>query len=285
MKHSVIILGTLALLSTIACGPPRLSAGPGEDDTESSGAGSDSTSTNEASTSTSSMETSADFVLERDMSVLQECDQFLQDCPEGEKCVPYASSGGVWDANKCVPIMGDAKPGEPCWYGGIVEATDNCEASSICWDLMENDGEVIGTCHWLCTGTPEAAECPAGSSCSISGSGVVNVCIHGCDPIIQDCGSGLGCYWANRTFSCVPAAFDVPTGEPCGFVNDCAPGHLCAAVETLPSCAGSACCAPYCDLERGDQPCQALPGTSCLPFFAEGTAPPGYEHIGICISP
>jgi hypothetical protein len=294
MKHSVLMLGTLALLSTIGCGPPRLGVGPSEDDTESSGAGSDSTSSSEASTTSMETETSetsgdawtsADFVPEKDMWMLNECDQFLQDCPEGEKCVPYSSAGGNWDASKCVPIMGDAKPGEPCWYGGIVEATDNCDASSICWDVMEIDGDAIGTCHWLCTGAPDNPECPVGSSCSINGSGVINVCIFGCDPLIQDCGSGLGCWWANGNFQCIFTTQDLPTGEPCGFINDCAIGHSCTAAEALPSCAGAACCAPFCELEQGDQPCEALPGTSCLPFFSEGEALPGYEHVGLCISP
>jgi hypothetical protein len=59
-----------------------------------------------------------------------ECDPFAQDCPEGEKCVAYASSGGSLDANKCVLINGDAMPGESCMYGGVVEASDDCNASA-----------------------------------------------------------------------------------------------------------------------------------------------------------
>jgi hypothetical protein len=48
---------------------------------------------------------------------------FQQDCPEGEKCVAFASAGDDWDATKCVPVTGSQAADEPCSYGGMVEAT------------------------------------------------------------------------------------------------------------------------------------------------------------------
>ena len=71
---------------------------------------------------------------------ISECDSFLQDCPAGEKCVPYASSGGTWDHNKCVPVTGDLGEGEACVSEGPVFATDDCDAATTCWDMREIDG-------------------------------------------------------------------------------------------------------------------------------------------------
>ena len=105
------------------------------------------------------------------------------------------------------------------------------------------------------------------------------------NPLLQDCSPCHGCYWVGNEFNCAFSPQDLPTGEPCGFVNDCAPGHLCAVAETLPSCGGSSCCTPFCDLEVGDEHCQTLPGTSCVPFFSEQQAPPGYELVGVCTLP
>jgi hypothetical protein len=294
----------LALLG-LACGPPKLSGDldtddvDAEDEDESSGessssstsssgdTNSDESSTTETSTTETSITDSGDthnFVPEYDVWEVDECDSFMQDCPEGEKCVPYGSTGGTWDAHKCVPVTGDQAPGEPCTYGGVVEATDDCDATSFCWDVMDIDGEAIGTCHLFCTGTADMPECPPKSQCLISGSGVINLCIPTCDPILQDCGEGLACYWATG-FNCIFTTQDIPVGEPCGFINDCAAGLGCLTAEVLPSCAGSACCAPWCQLGAGDQQCEVLPGTTCVSFFEEGMAPPGYEHVGVCIVP
>jgi hypothetical protein len=155
----------------------------------------------------------------------------------------------------------------------------------MCWDVMEIDGESVGICTPFCTGTADTPECPEGSSCTISGSGVINICISSCDPILQDCHDGVACYWAHSAFSCVTPLQDIPVGEPCGFINDCVAGSGCITAEELPSCAGSACCSPWCDLDLGDQLCAVLPGTACVPFFEQGTAPPGYDHIGVCLVP
>ncbi len=51
------------------------------------------------------------FVPEPDQLIINECDPFAQDCPDGEKCVPYGSTGANGndtdqrDARKC----GDAE--------------------------------------------------------------------------------------------------------------------------------------------------------------------------------
>ena len=246
---------------------------------ESSTTSDDTTSA--TSTSTSSTDEGPLFVDTAEDGVWggDPCDSFAQDCPEGEKCVPYSSSGGSWDALKCVPIQGDQAVGEACMYAGPLDSTDDCDATSWCWDADANGN---GTCAAFCTGTPDMPMCPPMYSCTISGDGVITICLSDCDPLIQDCGPDEGCYWAGDQFSCVISAGDIPVGEPCGFVNDCAAGLICVDGGTLPSCADLACCTEYCDL--GDPLC-VLPGTECVPFFPLGEAPAGYEQVGLCVVP
>jgi hypothetical protein len=291
MDHSRHILTLAILLASTACGPPRVGSSTTGEATDSGELGSDTTSTSTTDSETSNPGTSTDesstdeFVPPGDHTRIQPCDPFMQDCPDGEKCVPYASGSGTWDAHKCVPVMGDQAPGEPCWYGGAVAATDTCDETSMCWNVMEIDGELVGTCTTLCTGSGDNPECPEGSSCSISSEGSVYICISNCDPLLQDCNRGLACYWVNGGFSCVFTTQDIPTGEPCGFINDCAVGNGCVTAEVLPGCAGASCCTLFCNVMLGDQQCDALPGTSCVAFFEQGMAPPGYELVGLCILP
>lgn len=297
-------LATSALLLTIACGPPRptdesTGASSSTDDSDSSSTDDpdssstddpDSSSTDDPETgepSTTEAETTDEttFVPEYDVVDLIECDKFEQDCPEGEKCVPYSSEGFSWDANKCVPVLGEKGPGEPCTYAGKTEATDDCDATSYCWDTQEIDGEQLGVCRQFCTGSDDNPQCPEGSECALADDGVINLCLPICDPVAQDCEAGFGCYWAGSDFSCVVAIEQLPIGAPCSSINDCAIGLGCMQAELLAACEGSACCASFCALELGDGPCEAaVPGTACVAFFAD-TAPLGYEHIGVCILP
>jgi hypothetical protein len=286
-------LSVAASLVFLAACSPRLISAEGEDD------GTTSTSSSSATTEPTSTSTTADptddppddttstnaeatFLPPVDTIVETDCDPFAQDCPEGEKCVPYASNGGWWDDNKCVPVLGAQPAGEPCTYAGRVEATDDCDATSMCWNV---DDEGIGTCHAFCMGTADNPSCPDGFTCPITSDGTINVCIAICDPLLQDCDEGLGCYWANVDFNCISTTQDLPPGAPCGYVNDCAPGNICLDATVLPDCLGSACCSTFCDVNLGPGQCDVLPGTTCVPFWEQGLAPDGYEHIGVCIVP
>ncbi len=213
------------------------------------------------------------FARNPDMPDSAECGIFEQDCPDGEKCVPYASNGESWDTHKCMPVLGDQAPGEAC---SSLRGVDVCDATSVCWE---------STCYAQCTGTADMPQCPPGSTCFLDAGGVFANCAPDCDPVAQECGEGLGCFWAGILFDCYVSVVTLPTGQPCGYINDCAPGHLCADAASLPSCAGSACCTQYCNLPDGDAGCVAQPGTACLSFFDEGMAPPAYEHVGVCVVP
>ena len=246
---------------------------------------SDDTSTPD-DTSTSSADTGLEFVAVPDVNTsVVACEPLAQGCPHGEKCVPYASTGGSLDAHRCVPVLGDQATGEPCRSGGVIEATDDCDANSFCWNVMEIDGEAIGTCHAFCMGTLDEPSCPEGSVCPVSADSSLGLCIPTCDPLAQDCGEGLGCYWGNQGFVCVVRIDDLPIGAPCGFINDCAPGSFCVDASALPDCVGAACCTSYCNIELGPEQCDALPGTACVSFFEQGLAPLEYELVGVCIVP
>ncbi|NJK33299.1 MAG: hypothetical protein HC927_13360 [Deltaproteobacteria bacterium] len=208
------------------------------------------------------------FIPPSDMGPFSECDPFLQDCPDGDKCSPYASMGGSWDANKCVPILGDGQPGDACQIDSIVEAIDDCDGSSYCF---------IDTCVAFCEGTEINPICPPGTSCQISNQGSLTLCTPICDPLLQDCGPGDGCYFVNDGFACVPSTADIPLGDPCGFINDCAPGLMCVTADSLPDCAGPSCCAAFCDLQGPPDQCGILPGTSCQPVGD------GFDPVGVCV--
>jgi hypothetical protein len=244
-----------------------------------------STSTDTSDTANDTPVTSGSFYAgpEVDYGQISQCDPFAQDCPEGEKCVGYASVGGSWDANKCVPILGDGQAGDPCTYGGTVESTDDCDAESFCWKVMDVEGEPVGVCTEFCQGDPDEPECPIGTQCFLAYDGSINLCLPSCDPVLQDCEPGLACYWSGSGFACSLTTVDVALGDPCGFINDCAAGLGCMPAELLPDCFGSACCASYCSLMVGAACAQ--PGTECSAFFEEGMAPLGYEDVGVCILP
>lgn len=270
------------LMLLAACSAQRLPIDPQDDENTSSTSSGSTSST--MSSETSSSETNNVFVPEYDQPPSQ-CDVFMQDCPDGDKCVPYSSSGDYFDGFTCVPVTGDQTHGEPCSYAGISVATDDCDAHSGCWNIQEIDGAQVGICHAFCMGTADNPECPQGSTCLISSSGSPGYCIIACDPVIQDCGPGLGCYWTSSDFQCVFTTLDIPAGEPCSFLYDCAPGLLCATADALPTCNGAACCTPFCDVNVGDLQCDVLPGTNCQLFYEEGMAPPGYEDVGVCAVP
>lgn len=247
------------------------------------------TTTDDGESSSTGEETTDDtsgFVPEEDIPSVNDCDPFAQDCPDGEKCVAYASSGGTWDANKCVMVDGDGAFGDPCVYDGAAAGTDDCNEETVCWNALDVDGVLQGTCFEFCGGTAENPMCDAGTTCRIVNEGTITVCLPDCDPLLQECDEGLGCYFSggSNTFQCIIVAGDgIPTGDPCGFNNDCAPGNFCAAADVLNNCNGSACCAVFCDLLEDPDPC-ADP-YQCVPFFDEGTAPPQYQDLGVCINP
>jgi hypothetical protein len=301
-SSQVYAIGAVVLTAFVFLGTSACSRSPSSDDTP--GTTTSPESTTEATTIDETSETTMTTIVgtdtddgpddttlttgsfyagpDNDWGSVSECDPFAQDCPEGEKCVPYASTGGTWDANKCVPITGDGQPGDPCVYGGVIEATDDCDGSGICWNTQQIDGQSIGICTAFCEGTADTPQCNEGETCIISNEGSINLCIPSCDPNANECPDEYQCTWINDGFACVPVSQDPSgVGEPCTLINDCPSGSVCVLAELLAGCSDAACCAAFCSLSM---PMCEEPFTECMSFF-EDPPPAGFEDIGICVSP
>jgi hypothetical protein len=102
-----------------------------------------------------------------------------------------------------------------------------------------------------------------------------------CDPFFDLCDIGLGCVGLDENgFVC-----DVPgpgqQDEPCEN-EGCGVGLLCMQAEVLAMCQSMVgCCSALCDLNGGSDQCPT--GLVCQEFYPPMQAPPGYEHVGVCI--
>jgi len=218
-------------------------------------------------------------------SIIDDCDVLAQDCPEGEKCMPWADDGGnSWNALKCTPIDPmPQQPGDACIVeGGSVSGVDNCAKASMCWDIDPETNE--GICIGFCTGSDEEdLMCPPGFDCAILGGGVLILCIPYCNPLLQDCPGDDLCLGVDDGFICaLDASGDMGAyGDPCEFANACDSGLMCLAPEYVKGCQAGGCCSPFCDTSKMPDLC---PGDSqeCLPWYDEGMAPPGFETLGVC---
>lgn len=215
-----------------------------------------------------------------------ECSIWEEDCPRGEKCMPYANDGGnAWNDVRCVPIAPDAHaPGQTCMVEGDgATGIDDCALHSMCLYVDPSTG--MGTCVAFCVGDANNPVCDDPEiDCHITANSVLLLCLPLCDPFAQDCSEGRGCYPSSLLdgFSCAPDASgdQGATGDPCVAVNECDPGSTCLDADAVPGCASLRCCSPFCDLSEPDAPCPT--GQSCEPWYAQGSAPPGYEDVGVC---
>jgi hypothetical protein len=218
------------------------------------------------------------------------CTPSLQDCPAGEKCVPWSNDGsGLYNATRCSPVPDDAAAvGEPCvTQGSPVSGFDDCELGALCFGA---DPQTLqGTCVALCDST-DPAGCGEDEVCLDYGVYEPWVCLPRCDPNDPStCARDETCRMLGNPFApallCVPTV-SLPQGLACGAVGQyCAPEETCLPAADLASCGRAECCTPWCDLSAADPdlPCGAAPGEVCRPFFA---APPaGYEHVGVCALP
>lgn len=213
------------------------------------------------------------------------CDLAAQDCPRGEKCMPWANDGGDnWNATRCSPVPDDAADvGEPCVAeGSPVSGIDDCALGLSCFGV--DPRTLQGTCTALCSGDdPEA--CGDDAVCVDWSYGFFspNVCLPRCDPTDPAaCPRGEHCRSIGADPLCVPTV-TLPEGIDCGVEDQhCAPEEACVSDEVVTRCEHAECCTPWCDLTAAapDLPCSAAPGEVCQPFF--DAPPPGYEHVGVC---
>lgn len=255
--------------STSPTGPGT--SGPNDDDdpTTTTGSGSTYDPTMGETESETQSETDATNVCE-DLLPCEVADP--ESCPPLHKCSPIAPD--YLEAH-CIPLAID--PGTPgdqctphdCFRGG--DGHDECDALSICIAFFE---ECLAFCE-----QPDGA-CPAGYTCAFGlGNGTgLTLCAEMCDPFIQSCTEGSGCYPTGADWVCIP---DASGGlgmqdDPCDAINTCDPGLVCAGPENIPGCVGTGCCTEICDLS--DPVCPG--GLNCEPLYV--FAPPGLENVGFC---
>jgi len=214
------------------------------------------------------------------------CDVFAQDCPEGQKCNPYATNGGAkWDADGCFPLdPNPSKLGEPCTVDGT-NGPDTCEAGAYCLWNSEKFGNF---CEPLCGCSAMNPTCDAGQTCISFNAGVIPLCFTLCDPLAPTaCADDEVCVLDNYKMICRP---DVSNdqgvlGDPCQAANGCDPGYSCEYEGYVPGgCKNSAqtCCTPMCDLSAPDCP----DGSHCVEYFGGFglETPVCLEDVGYCLA-
>lgn len=222
-----------------------------------------------------------------------DCDIWNEDCPEGQKCMPYSSDGGPsWDSVKCVPLdPNPAQPGEPCTAeGNGISGLDSCAQHTMCWNVNLETG--MGECVPMCIGTPDAPSCADPlRACIMANEGVLILCLPQCDPLAQDCLlDDDQCFPTPKNleeFVCIlDDQFHEQSFAPCEFPNACARELFCAdpalAVECDPMALG--CCLPFCDLDDPNT-CPGQ-GQQCVPWYDDPSdAAPFNTDVGLCALP
>jgi len=241
---------------------------------------------------TAGTETGGSFIMPPDGGGgTKECDPWTQDCPAGEKCMPYSGDGdNSWESLKCTPVMENpGQTGDPCTVEGSgVSGIDSCDVGHMCWNTDPDTGE--GTCIRFCSGSPDAPSCDvAGTACTIVNEGVLILCLPMCDPLLQNCTGGDLCIpnpMDANSFICVLDASGEEGQEfdPCEYANACDPGLYCMSSELATECdpMSSGCCLAFCDTTA---PECAGANAECVSWYEEGMAPPGFETVGLCSIP
>ena len=125
--------------------------------------------------------------------------------------------------------------------------------------------------------------------CSVASEGLLPLCLPGCDPLVQDCYAGWGCYPdPGRRWVCdVDRSAELGAhGDPCACLNCCDPGLAClsGAIVDADGCGGeegaAGCCGAICDLEQTS----TCPGAAeqCEPFYEDDAVMMGFEQVGLC---
>lgn len=225
--------------------------------------------------------------------LLRPCSVWVQDCDDGHKCAPYATTQVAdWDMGRCVSE--DAAPGQlgdPCTVDENASGEDTCDQSTVCFHVSPDTNE--GVCTSLCTGSPNAPLCDdPTTACVNAHDDNLPLCLEVCDPLTQSCSSSEQvCAPAadgSARFTCVLDTADGAGvyGTPCSSDVACNPGLFCGEQNTVPGCTNpNGCCSEFCDLDASfpSGACTGIAnGQTCQPWFESGNAPPGYENVGFC---
>jgi hypothetical protein len=283
-----------AVLLAASCGQEEGSALDGSDGTTGTTSTSSTGTTDGAAAETSAAD-SADVTsggAADTGGIGGECSIWEQDCAEGDKCVPWSLEADlVPDEVRCCPAVANpALAGEECmvedYFGSCL---DNCELGSLCLDI-NNDG--TGVCQPFCTGHASDPQCEVGEGCLIYFGGVP-FCFPQCDPLIQDCPDGQGCYPSAEAiggtdFLCLPHIGSAQLAEACWLLSNCDPGLICVSPEFFPDCSAPiGCCTTLCDTSEPDSCVVIDPGLECVSWYVGGQQPPSpaLQNVGACVIP
>ena len=125
--------------------------------------------------------------------VSYECDVYMNDCGDDEKCAPWANDGGdVWNASRCVPVDQDpVAVGEPCVVEGSgVSGIDDCDTGAFCFHVDPKTNE--GVCVETCGGSEDDPTCIEGT-CIVQFDGALPLCFITCDPKDPSCNDAEIC--------------------------------------------------------------------------------------------
>jgi hypothetical protein len=153
-------------------------------------------------------------------------------CAAGQKCGFVLLDPATGASGAACIADGTQALGAECTRPMAANETDNCVAGSWCFD---------GKCVGMCSDT-SLAGCQQNEACvSVNMVDGFGACLPNCDPLNQTgtCPSGQGCYLAGGGAVCAGSA-GVAVGEPCEFINSCAPGGVCLGE------AGASKCRQFC---------------------------------------
>jgi hypothetical protein len=262
------------------------------------------TSATTASTSTSttttggtfedtSDETTFSFILDPDGGggaclAMSWCDIWAQDCPRGEKCMPWDLCGtGDWSGTHCSELdPNPASIGDSCTViDGLFAGADDCEITSMCWNPDPDTLE--GVCVAFCSGSEANPLCEDPATTCFLGfnNNVLSVCLPRCDPSASLCAASESCIFdegsEDGAFVCMPSNVVAPQayGDDCTEAVACGTGLLCLDAEHVPSCVGERCCTTLGDA-MAPPVCPDATQT-CLPLY-DGVAPEGLEDLCFC---
>lgn len=135
-----------------------------------------------------------------------DCTPTWNDCPFGDKCMPWSASGDeTWNDTRCSPIDDDpGRPGDSCIVEGSGHSgLDSCDRDTMCWDI--DPATMAGTCVEMCTWTEDGPVCTQpGTSCFVGYDQTVQLCLPLCTPLAPDCPEGQGCFPNGLHYFCLP---------------------------------------------------------------------------------
>ena len=208
-----------------------------------------------------------------------ECDIWQQDCPRGEKCMPWANDGGTeWNSTRCSPIAeGPGQPADVCLVeGSATSGIDDCDLGLVCWQVDPKTNQ--GVCHALCG---PGGTCEGALACAAHD--FVPLCVEPCDPLDPascPAGSACGFFMGTELVCTLAPEGSAAAGEPCDPSTACTAGTLCSHDPAL-DCGngpGVGCCATPCDV---DDPAACMGPEICVPWFPF-RPPPELAYLGVC---